>query len=60
MKFSIFGQEIGLRPKTMSGVGLPARRSSLQPVGLHSCVWAHFKEEELLDPLTERYFEISM
>ena len=32
-------------------------RSIPQPLGLHSCVWAHYKVEEPSNSVTERHFD---
>ena len=60
VEFSIFGLEIGLRSKALRGVGLPVRHSTPDRLGLHSRVRAHLKEEELLYPVTGRFFQISI
>ena len=56
-------KSIGLTPKS---IGLTPQRSSPYQVGVGLLAayivvfghWAHFKEEELLYPLTERFYEI--
>ena len=57
MKLLILGLEIGLRPKS---IGQPVRHSTPDRLGVNSCFRAHLKEEELLHPITERVFQISI
>ena len=59
--FRFSGLEIGLRPKTIHGVGLSTGTDSTPDwLGLHSQVRAHLKVEELLFPIAGRLFQISI
>ena len=55
-----FGLEISLRPQNNARRRPTAWYKDLSPLGLHSRVRAHFKEEELLYHVTLSFFLISI
>ena len=57
-KFSIFGLEISLQPENYEQRRPTEWYKDLSPLGLHSQVRAHFKEEELLYHVTFSFFLI--